>query len=1005
LLPCGDVTASSAPEPVSYKDTLNLLQTPFGMRANAKVREPEIQAFWAEQRIYERLSQQNPGAPFTLHDGPPYANGALHVGHALNKILKDIINKTALLQGKRARFVPGWDCHGLPIELKVLQGLSSGERAELTPVSLRQKAHAYALEQVELQKAGFQRWGIWADWQTPYLTLQKSYEAAQIGVFGAMVLAGHIYRGLKPVHWSPSSRTALAEAELEYPDGHTSPSVYAAFPVVELPEGLAGQLSAAGLPAAAATAAGGLAVAIWTTTPWTLPANLAVSVNGRLDYAICAVAARDEAARGEGAAPAASHLVVAAELREGLETSLGLTLTPLLSVKGADLEGITYRHPLLERTSPVVIGGDYITTEAGTGLVHTAPGHGVDDFNTGKKYNLPVLCPVDEAGNLTAEAGPFAGTNVLKDANPTILAALEATGLLLKQERYEHRYPYDWRTKKPTIFRATEQWFASVEGFRTAALEAIAAVEWLPASGRNRIEAMVSERGDWCISRQRTWGVPIPVFYHRETGEVLLNEATLHHIQELIAEHGADVWWQRDEAGLLPEPYAAEADQWRKGTDTMDVWFDSGSSWAGVLGGIAGAESRAPELHYPADLYLEGSDQHRGWFQSSLLTSVAVNGHAPYKRVLTHGFTLDEKGRKMSKSLGNVVDPAVLVEGGKNEKQDPAYGADVLRLWVSSVDYSADVPLGPGIVKQLADVYRKVRNTARYLLGNLHDFDPRPQAEGGDAIAYAELPLLDRWMLQRTAALIDAVGGDFERFEFYRFFQALQNFCVVDLSNVYLDIAKDRLYVSGASEFRRRSCQTVLSLVVERLAGLIAPVLCHMAEDIWQNLPYPVAEASVFERGWPSAPEEWRDGALEEPMARILELRSLVNRQLESCRKQGGKGDNQASPEAIGASLEAQVQLQLGEGSTALGEALAWLERSPHPAVDNLGDWLLVSAVRVGGEPPAAVLAEAAADGLTVRIARADGEKCERCWHYETDIGEHSVHPTLCGRCVAVLAG
>ena len=928
------MTASSAPETtptagqseagqISYKDTLNLLQTPFNMRANAKVREPEIQAFWAERKLYERLSQENPGETFTLHDGPPYANGALHVGHALNKILKDIINKTALLQGKKARFVPGWDCHGLPIELKVLQGLSSSERAELTPVSLRQKAHAYALEQVDGQKAGFRRWGIWADWDQPYLTLQTSYEAAQIGVFGAMVLAGHIYRGLKPVHWSPSSRTALAEAELEYPDGHTSPSLYVAFPAVALPETLAQQLSDAGLSPEAATGAGGLAVAIWTTTPWTLPANLAVSVNERLDYAICAVAAR-----GETPLPAASHLVVAAELRENLESSLGLALTPILSVKGAALEGISYRHPLLERTSPVVIGGDYITTEAGTGLVHTAPGHGVDDFNTGKKYGLPVLCPVDAAGTLTSEAGPFAGTNVLKDANPTIIAALEGTGLLLKQERYEHRYPYDWRTKKPTIFRATEQWFASVEGFRAAALEAIAAVEWLPASGRNRIEAMVSERGDWCISRQRTWGVPIPVFYHRDTGEVLLNEATLSHIQALIAEHGADVWWQRDEAGLLPEPYAADAAQWCKGTDTMDVWFDSGSSWAGVLGGLAAAEGR-PGLQYPADLYLEGSDQHRGWFQSSLLTSVAVNGHAPYKRVLTHGFTLDEKGRKMSKSLGNVVDPAVLVEGGKNEKQEPAYGADVLRLWVSSVDYSADVPLGPGIVKQLADVYRKVRNTARYLLGNLPDFDPRPQAEGGYAIAIEELPLLDRWMLQRTAALIDGVQADFESYEFYRFFQALQNFCVVDLSNVYLDIAKDRLYVSAAGSLRRRSCQTVLALVVERLAGLIAPVLCHMAEDIWQNLPYPVAEASVFERGWPTVPASWRDTSLEAPVGEILALRAQVNRQLEACRKQGGKGapaaagasaDAPGTPTGIGASLEAQVHLELSEGEGTAAE-------------------------------------------------------------------------------------
>ena len=984
------MTASTASESsanagqISYKDTLNLLKTPFNMRANSQVREPEIQAFWAEQRLYERLSEENPGPCFTLHDGPPYANGALHVGHALNKILKDIINKTALLQGKRARFIPGWDCHGLPIELKVLQGLKSSERAELTPVSLRKKAHAYALEQVEGQKAGFRRWGIWADWEQPYLTLQKDYEAAQIGVFGAMVLAGHIYRGLKPVHWSPSSRTALAEAELEYPDGHSSPSVFAAFPAVELPSGLASTLEQAGLPPAQATADGGLAVAIWTTTPWTLPANLAVSVNERLEYAICAIEAQ-----GDNPAPAASHLVVAAELRESLETSLGLTLTPLVSVKGAALEGLQYRHPLLERTSPVVIGGDYITTEAGTGLVHTAPGHGVDDFNTGRKYKLPVLCPVDEAGNLTAEAGPFAGTNVLKDANPTIISALEETGLLLKQERYEHRYPYDWRTKKPTIFRATEQWFASVEGFRQAALDAIAQVEWLPASGRNRIEAMVSERGDWCISRQRTWGVPIPVFYHRETGEVLLNEATLSHIQGLIAEHGADVWWERDEAGLLPEAYAAEASQWRKGTDTMDVWFDSGSSWAGVLGGIEGSSSRAPQLHYPADLYLEGSDQHRGWFQSSLLTSVAVNGQAPYKRVLTHGFTLDEKGRKMSKSLGNVVDPAVLVSGGKNQKQEPPYGADVLRLWVSSVDYSADVPLGPGIVKQLADVYRKVRNTARYLLGNLHDFDPTQ-----DAIPYEELPLLDQWMLQRTASLIDSVSGDFERFEFYRFFQALQNFCVVDLSNVYLDIAKDRLYVSGANDFRRRSCQTVLALVVERLAGLIAPVLCHMAEDIWQNLPYSVAETSVFERGWPSAPEQWRQSALEQPMNQILELRALVNRQLESCR----------SAAQLGASFEAQVQLSLGEGSEATQAALSWLENSAHPKVDNLADWLLVSALEIGGSSSDAVLAEASENGITVQIRKAAGQKCERCWHYESDIGEHAAHPTLCGRCVEVLA-
>ncbi|MEA5441740.1 isoleucine--tRNA ligase [Cyanobium gracile] len=958
--------------PASYKDTLNLLQTPFAMRANARVREPELQAFWKAHDLYGRLSRGNPGEPFTLHDGPPYANGALHVGHALNKILKDIINKHALLQGRRARFVPGWDCHGLPIELKVLQGLSGEERRQLTPIDLRRRAHAYALEQVEGQMGGFRRWGIWADWDAPYLTLQKPYEAAQIGVFGRMVLAGHIYRGLKPVHWSPSSRTALAEAELEYPDGHTSPSVYVAFPVVELPEPVAELLAAAGIdgPTDAAHREQ-LFVAIWTTTPWTLPANLAVSVNGQLDYAIC----RDGTTNGG----TPRYLVVAAQLVEQLRTSLERPLEPLLTLKGAQLEGILYRHPLLDRTSPVVIGGDYITTETGTGLVHTAPGHGVDDFHTGNKYGLPVLCPVDEAGTLTAEAGPFAGLNVLKDANPAIITALRDAGLLLAEQRYEHRYPYDWRTKKPTIFRATEQWFASVDGFRAQALEAIAAVEWLPASGRNRIEAMVRDRGDWCISRQRSWGVPIPVFYHRTSGEVLLNADTLAHAEALIAEHGADVWWERDEAGLLPPAWADQADQWRKGTDTMDVWFDSGSSWAAVLEGRG--------LGYPADLYLEGSDQHRGWFQSSLLTSVAVNGQAPYRRVLTHGFTLDEKGRKMSKSLGNVVDPLVLVEGGKNEKQEPAYGADVLRLWVSSVDYSADVPLGPGIVKQLADVYRKVRNTARYLLGNLHDFVPAEHA-----VPTCDLPLLDRWMLQRTASLIEEVSADFERFEFYRFFQALQNFCVVDLSNVYLDIAKDRLYVSAAGDVRRRSCQTVLHLVVERLAGLIAPVLCHMAEDIWQNLPYPVAEASVFERGWPTVPAAWAAPELVAPMQQILELRAQVNRVLEGCR---GRGE-------LGASLEAQVQLELAE-TAPLQEALALVAASPHREVDNLADWLLVSALEIGGPPLEAPLAAIEEEGVTVRIAGASGSKCERCWHHEDDIGTHTSHPSLCGRCVGVL--
>ena len=960
-----DANAEGRP---SYKDTLNLLQTSFGMRANAVKREPELQAFWAEKGIDLKLGLQNSGPTFTLHDGPPYANGPLHMGHALNKVLKDVINKYQVLRGRKVRYVPGWDCHGLPIELKVLQSMDQEQRRALTPIKLRKKAAAYARKQVDSQMKGFQRWGIWADWQHPYLTLQKDYEAAQIRVFGEMVLKGHIYRGLKPVHWSPSSRTALAEAELEYPDGHTSPSVYVAFPAVELPAALRDALKTEGitLPSDAEALGNALWVAIWTTTPWTLPANLAVSVNERLDYAM--------ADDGNG-----RLLLVAADLVDSLSATLERPLVCKATVKGAQLAGLTYRHPLLDRTSPVVIGGDYITTESGTGLVHTAPGHGVDDFHTGQKNGLPVLCPVDEAGTLTVEAGPFAGLNVLKDANPVIINALETAGALLKQEAYGHRYPYDWRTKKPTIFRATEQWFASVDGFRQQALDAIDQVEWTPASGRNRIEAMVKERGDWCISRQRTWGVPIPVFYNRSGGDVLLNADTLAHIEALISEHGADVWWEKEEADLLPPSYADQADQWRKGTDTMDVWFDSGSSWAAV-------SSLRETLSYPADLYLEGSDQHRGWFQSSLLTSVAVNGGAPYRRVLTHGFALDEKGRKMSKSLGNVVDPMVIIEGGKNQKQEPAYGADVLRLWVSSVDYSADVPIGAGILRQLADVYRKVRNTSRYLLGNLHDFNPTC-----DAVPVAELPLLDRWMLQRTAEVMDEITEAFESYEFFRFFQLLQNFCVTDLSNFYLDIAKDRLYVSAPADRRRRSCQTVMSMIIERLAGLIAPVLCHMAEDIWQNLPYKVEETSIFQRGWPSVPADWRDPSLSEPIQRLRELRAAVNRVLEECRSQ----------QELGASLEAAVRVETRNAE--LQSAINWLNDNGDAEADGLRDWLLVSQLQLGGEPWAELLANQTGETAIIEVSRARGFKCERCWHYESDVGQHTQHPALCGRCCSVL--
>ncbi|MEY2832334.1 MAG: hypothetical protein RLZZ574_1592, partial [Cyanobacteriota bacterium] len=624
-------------EAKSYKETVNLPQTEFNMRANAVEREPELQQFWAENKIYEQLSQNNLKDSFILHDGPPYANGSLHMGHALNKVLKDIVNKYKLLQGHKIDYIPGWDCHGLPIELKVLQKIKSKERKELTPLKLRQKAKEFAIAAQQEQCESFKRYGIWGDWSHPYLTLTPDYEAAQIDVFGQMVLKGHIYRGLKPVHWSPSSRTALAEAELEYPEGHTSPSIYAAFPVTKLGEGAA-EL-AQYLP--------NLSVAIWTTTPWTIPGNLAVAVNGDLEYAVVEIdplaLSRTPLIKG---GRGGSYLIVAKDLVERLSATLEVELKIETTVSGKALENTVYNHPLYDRASKVVLGGDYITTESGTGLVHTAPGHGQEDYITGQKYGLPILSPVDDAGNFTEEAGKFAGLQVVAKGNEKVSAgnqaiidALQEVGALLKHEEYGHKYPYDWRTGKPTIFRATEQWFASVEGFRDEALKAIASVTWIPAQGEKRITPMVSDRSDWCISRQRAWGVPIPVFYDEQTNEPLLTEETINHVKAIVAEKGSDAWWELSVEELLPEQYRNNGCTYRKGTDTMDVWFDSGSSWAAVVKGR--------NLKYPVDMYLEGSDQHRGWFQSSLLTSVATNGIAPYKTVLTHGYVVDEKGFKM----------------------------------------------------------------------------------------------------------------------------------------------------------------------------------------------------------------------------------------------------------------------------------------------------------------------------------------------------------------------
>ena len=963
-------------EPGSYKKTVNLPKTKFDMRANATKREPEIQKFWAENKVYERLSQENPGELFILHDGPPYANGSLHIGHALNKILKDIINRYKILQGRKINYVPGWDCHGLPIELKVLQAMKSSERQNLTPLKLRQKAKEFAMEAVNEQRESFKRYGVWGDWEHPYLTSNPQYEAAQIAVFGDMFLKGYIYRGLKPVHWSPSSKTALAEAELEYPEGHTSPSIYAAFPMTNLADGVKEQLSEY-LP--------DLGVAIWTTTPWTIPGNLAVAVNPELNYAVVEVENLEQVNF--------KYLIVAADLAERLSETFGVKLTLKATFKGKDLENSTYRHPLFDRESPVIIGGDYITTESGTGLVHTAPGHGQEDYIVGQRYNLPILAPVDGDGKFTESAGKFVGLKVvggkdqISEGNQAIIDALTEAHSLIKHEPYAHKYPYDWRTKKPTIFRATEQWFASVEKFREAALKEIQSIQWIPAQGQNRITPMVADRSDWCISRQRNWGVPIPAFYDEETGEVLMNQETIAHVRDIFAEHGSDAWWSMSVEELLPESYRNNGKTYVRGFDTMDVWFDSGSSWAAV------ADQR-DALKYPVDIYLEGSDQHRGWFQSSLLTSVATHGCAPYKTVLTHGFALDENGRKMSKSIGNVVDPYEIIEGGKNKKQKPPYGADVLRLWVSSVDYSSDVPIGDNILKQLADVYRKIRNTSRFLLGNLHDFDPAK-----DAVPYEQMPSLDQYMLHRMTEIFAEVESAFDTYQFFRFFQTVQNFCVVDLSNFYLDIAKDRLYISDATSARRRSCQTVLAIALENLAKSVAPVLCHMAEDIWQFMPYETGTKSVFESGWVQMDEQWQKPELTAKWNQLRSLRDEANTVLEQAR----------SDKSIGSSLQAKLKLHVADAElksqlAAMNPAESMTAESNQ--VDELRYLFLVSQVELTDSADVLQGAKYSAEtnGIGIAVVDAEGKKCDRCWNYSTRVGESSEHPTICERCVAALS-
>ncbi|KMZ59640.1 Isoleucine--tRNA ligase [Zostera marina] len=978
-----------------YKHTIDLPKTSFGMRANSNIREPELQKLWDDNDVFSRVIDSNNGETFILHDGPPYANGSLHMGHALNKILKDIINRFKLLLNYKIYYVPGWDCHGLPIELKVLQSMDQDARRELTPIKLRKKASKFAKDTVKLQMKSFKRLGVWADWRNSYLTLDPEYEASQIEVFGQMIMRGHIYRGRKPVHWSPSSRTALAEAELEYPEGHISRSIYVVFKLISTSPS-SDDLLKEFLP--------DLSLAIWTTTPWTIPANAAVALNAELQYAVTEVSSSPQET---SAIPGGREIkmgnvlkdiqgkkfvIVASELVPTLESKWGVKLAIKKKFPGSALENCRYIHPVYMKECPVVIGGDYITTESGTGLVHTAPGHGQEDYATGLKYGLPIFSPVDDSGKFTKEAGPFSGLDVLGDGNTAVVKYLDEKSSILIEEPYKHKYPYDWRTKKPTIFRATEQWFASVEGFRPAVMDAINQVKWIPSQAENRISSMTSSRSDWCISRQRTWGVPIPVFYHVKTKEPLITEETINHVKGIISKKGADAWWYMSVDELLPEAYSAKSSEYQKGTDTMDVWFDSGSSWASVLGNKDG-------LHFPADLYLEGTDQHRGWFQSSLLTSIATKGVAPYSRVITHGFVLDEKGLKMSKSLGNVVDPDMVIEG-KNSKDSPGYGADVLRLWVSSVDYTSDVLIGSQVLRQISDMYRKLRGTLRYLLSNLHDWKSEYN------VPYNELPMIDKFALFQLENTINSIKDGYESYQFYKIFQIIQRFTIVDLSNFYFDVAKDRLYVGGSESYIRRSCQTVLASHLLSIVRVIAPILPHLAEDAWQHLPFQyflndgsVAEF-VFESRWPNENKVWLMMPVEDIdlWGKILGLRTEVNKVLENART--GK--------LIGSSLEAKIYLHISDAATSskLGE----LHASSNDA-DALHRIFITSQVEILPSIDSKEVESIPYTGqyvhgestIWIGLSRADGLKCERCWNYSHKVGSFTDHPTLCSRCFEVI--
>ena len=926
------MSENNNPEKMDYAKTLNLPKTSFKMKANLAQKEPLTLRDWKKAEIYEK--SLNEGAPFfVLHDGPPYANGDIHIGHALNKILKDIILKYKRLRGYNAPYIPGWDTHGLPIEWKIMEEL--GEKAKnMTPLQIRQECKKYALKWIEKQKEGFKRLGILGNWENPYITLMPEYEAEQLKVFKEIYENGYVYKGLKPVYWSPTTETALAEAEIEYKDVE-SHSIYVKF------EGTQDLLDKLGVEEAS--------ILIWTTTPWTLPANLGVFLHPEFDYGLY------KTEKG--------NIVVAKELAETVFKTLGISYELLKEFKGTELEKTHYKHPFLDREGLVMIG-DYVTADAGTGAVHTAPGHGADDYNYSRKYELGVLSPVDDRGHMTKEAGKYEGMFYAKASN-VIVQDLTESGHLLHHSKFVHSYPHDWRSKKPVIFRATEQWFISVDesDIRENAIKALDDVEFVPSWGKNRIGSMLETRPDWTISRQRVWGVPIPLFYNRATDEVIYEPEIMDRVIEMVKKEGTDIWWKYEAKEIigdeLLEKYNLKDVDIRKERSIMDVWFDSGVSHRSVL---------VPRnLPRPADLYLEGSDQHRGWFQSSLLTSIASTKDAPYKRILTHGFTMDGQGRKMSKSLGNTILPKDITE---------KYGADILRLWVSSVDYREDVRISENILQQMSDAYRRIRNTARFLMGNLNDFD-----YANDKVDYNDMFEIDKWAMHKLEELKAKTTDFYDKYEFYSLFQEITYFCSMEMSSFYLDIVKDRLYCEGTTSIERRSTQTVLTEVLKVLVRIIAPVLSFTADEIWERIPKTLKEEeSVHLSKWIEARPEYLNKELAQKWDKIARLRREVNKKLEAERQTG----------LIGHSLDARVLLNIANDEYSFIKDYT---------ENEVSDLFIVSQVKFVNDN----LAESEIEGINIAVEKASGEKCERCWKYDEEVGHNHNHPDVCPRCANVL--